>query len=68
MVQDGKADAVGPLSLSRKRAEKFDFSAPLFNISFTIFARENEVHPAGWPNLEETRIGVFGKGVSKVLA
>ncbi|MBT4935103.1 MAG: bacteriohemerythrin [Rhodospirillaceae bacterium] len=68
MVLDGEADAVMPLSLSPERMQQFNFPTPLFDLTFTVFARENEVHPAEWPNLEGVRIGVFGKGVSKGLA
>jgi PAS domain S-box-containing protein len=68
MVEDGRADAVMPLSLTLKNMRRFEFPAPLFNISFTVFARQNEVYHAGWPNLKGVRIGVFEKGVSRSLA
>jgi hemerythrin-like metal-binding protein/PAS domain S-box-containing protein len=68
MVREGKADAVAPLSLSPERKKHFDFTDPLFNFVFTLFARENESYPAEWPNLKGVRIGVFGKGISVVLA
>ncbi len=68
MVRDGEADAVMPLTATPERRHDFDFTKPLFNIVFTVFARENEHHPSGWPNIEGVRIGVFGKGMSKKLA
>ena len=68
MVQDGKADGVMPLSMSPERLQQFDFATPLFNLNFTLFARENEVRPAGWPNLKGVRIGVFARGMSRTLA
>jgi len=68
MVRDGEADAVLPLSLTPERLNQFDISNPLFTIAFTVFARENESRPPEWPNLEGVRVGVFEKGMSKVLA
>jgi hemerythrin-like metal-binding protein/PAS domain S-box-containing protein len=68
LVREGKADIVAPLSLSPTRKAQFDFTDPLLNIVFTVFARENETYPAEWPNREDVRIGVFGKGMSLVLA
>jgi ABC-type amino acid transport substrate-binding protein len=68
MVMDGEADAVMPLSLSPERQQQFDFTTPLFNLSFTVFARQNETYPADWPNMKGIRIGAFGKGMSRTLA
>ena len=68
LVRDGKADGVAPLSISPERKKHFDFTDPLFNFVFTLFARENESYPAEWPNLKGVRVGVFGKGISVVLA
>ncbi len=68
MVHDGEADAVMPLGITLERKEQFDFTTPLFNIVFTVFARENETYPSDWPNIEGVRIGVFAKGTSRSLA
>ncbi len=68
MVDDGEADAVMPLGMTPERKEQFDFTTPLFNIMFTVFARENETYPSDWPNIEGVRIGVFAKGTSRSLA
>ncbi len=67
-VREGEADLVGPLAATPGRREQFDFSDHTFNLVFTVFARESESYPAEWPNLKGVRIGVFGKGTSKVLA
>jgi PAS domain S-box-containing protein len=68
MVRDGEADAVMPMSFSVERMKQYDYPTPIFNLTFTVFARENERHPEGWPNLEGVRVGVFGKGMSVFLA
>ncbi len=68
MVRTGDADAVLLLSAAPERQQHFDFSAALFDISFTIFARENENHPPGWPNRNGVRIGVYANGMSQILA
>ncbi len=68
MVRDGEADAVMPLGMTPERQGQFDFTTPLFNIAFTVFARENETYPSDWPNIEGVRIGVFAKGTSRSLA
>ncbi len=68
MVGDGEADAVMPLGMNLERKEQFDFTRPLFNIVFTVFARENETYPSDWPNIKGARIGVFAKGTSRSLA
>ncbi len=68
MVRDGEADAVMPLGITPERREQFDFTTPLFDIAFTVFARENETYPSDWPNIKGVRIGVFARGTSKSLA
>jgi PAS domain S-box-containing protein len=67
-VRDGEADAVMPVPIVPERQQQFDLSFPLFDVVFTVFARENEHFPAGWPNRKGVRVGVFKKGLSVTLA
>ena len=68
LVRHGEADAVMPMSIVPERSQQFDLSYPLFDVVFTVFAREKEHFPPEWPNRKGVRVGVFEKGLSAVLA
>jgi signal transduction histidine kinase/ActR/RegA family two-component response regulator/HPt (histidine-containing phosphotransfer) domain-containing protein len=65
-VLAGDGDVLPPLAPTAKRAVDFDFTQPIFEVTFTLFVREAEQGRIDGLPLESLRIGVTAGGFPRM--
>ncbi len=65
LILDGEADAAAIMSLSDARAERFDFTTPVFAFEFSIFFRLEDGPMHRLIDLQGKRVGVINGGLTR---
>ncbi|MBP7736228.1 MAG: transporter substrate-binding domain-containing protein [Spirochaetes bacterium] len=67
MVVQGKADAIGQMSINESRKRTFDFSDEVYNSRYSIFVRSGTIGVAKLSDLRGSSVGVRAGGLNQKI-